>query len=55
MTALDYMMKQFIKHYSDYKREKKRGAPEEVLRNIERKIGYYEAAVEALKEVGKQA
>ena len=51
MTALEYMTKQLNKHCLNYEREKKRGVPEEMLRNIEAKIGYYAEAVEALKVV----
>jgi hypothetical protein len=50
MTALEYMEKQTDKHRINYNREVLRGASEEVLQNIRLKIGYYEAAVEALKE-----
>ena len=49
MTALEYMEKQLHKHQMNYKRESARGVSEEMLSNIEKKIGYYEAAVEALK------
>lgn len=49
MTALEYMEKQLQKHSMNLEREIKRGAPEEVLRNIALKIGYYEEAVEVLK------
>lgn len=51
MTALEYMIKQLNKHRLNLERETKRGVPEEMLRNIEAKIGYYEAAIEALKVV----
>ena len=49
MTALEYMEKQLHKHQMNYKRESARGVSKEMLENIEKKIGYYEAAVEALK------
>ena len=49
MTALEYMEKQVEKHRINYNREILRGVPEEMLQNIRAKIGYYEAAVEALK------
>ena len=49
MTPLEYMEKQLHKHRMNYKREAARGVSEEMLENIEKKIGYYEAAVEALK------
>ena len=52
MTALDYMKRQVLKHHMNYERESARGVPEEMLQNIQRKITYYEAAVEALKKVG---
>lgn len=51
MTALEYMEKQLLKHRLNYDRESARGVPEEMLHNISLKIGYYEAAVEALKKV----
>lgn len=49
MTALEYMEKQVEKHRVNYNREVLRGVPEEMLQNIRLKIGYYEAAVDALK------
>lgn len=49
MTALEYMEKQVHKHRMNYKRESSRGVSKEMLENIKKKIGYYEAAVEALK------
>lgn len=49
MTALEYMTKQLHKHRLNLERETKRGVPEEMLRNIEAKIGYYESAIKALK------
>ena len=52
MTALEYMEKQLMKHQVNYYREKNRGASAEMLDNINRKISYYEAAVEALRKVG---
>ena len=51
MTALEYMKKCAQKHRFNYNREVLRGAPEEMLQNIREKIGYYEAAVEAMKKV----
>lgn len=54
LTALEYMEKQLQKHRLNHKRESERGVPKEMLRNIEKKIGYYEAAVEALeRETGR--
>ena len=52
MTALEYMEKQVKKCERNLCREFDRGATLEVLNNIRAKIGYYEAAVEALKKVG---
>ena len=49
MTALEYMEKQLHKHRRNYLQESNRGVPEEMLQSILAKIGYYEAAVEALK------
>lgn len=49
MTALEYMEKQLQKHRNNYDCELLRGVPEEMLQNIGRKVGYYEAAVDALK------
>ena len=51
MTALEYMEKQLQKHVLNYGREKLRGVPQEMTDNILAKVGYYKAAVEALKEV----
>ena len=48
VTALEYMEKRVQKHRQNFDRESARGVPEEMLRDIEKKIGYYEAAVEAL-------
>lgn len=50
-SALEYMEKRLTKHCQNYKRELRRGVPEEQLRNILLKIGYYEAAVEALRRL----
>lgn len=55
MTALEFMEKQLRKHRLNHRRESERGVPEEMLRNIEKKIGYYKAAVEALRKDGEQA
>ena len=52
MTALEYMEKQVQKNRQNFIREFDRKAPQEVLENIKLKIGYYEAAVEALQKVG---
>lgn len=51
MTALYYMEKQLLKHSYNLGMEIARGAPEEVVENIRRKIGYYEEAVVALRTV----
>ena len=54
MTALEYMEKQLIKHRLNFDREAcRKGMTEEQLYNICKKIGYYEAAVEALRKVGE--
>ena len=50
MAALEYMKKQVRKHKLNLIREEARKAPWEVIYNIERKISYYEEAIEALKE-----
>jgi DnaJ-domain-containing protein 1 len=50
MTALEYMEKQLIKNQQNYDIEEKRGAPEEMLNNIDKKIRYYQAAVDALRK-----
>lgn len=52
MTALEYMERQVVKHRLNHDREVAREAPEEVLHNIRLKIGYYEAAVAALRRDG---
>lgn len=53
MTALEYMKRQVQKHRQNFDRESSRGVPEEMLRNIRKKISYYEAAVEALMKEGE--
>ena len=50
MTPLDYMPRQLTKQRLNHDRELARGAPEEQLHNIRQKIGYYEAACDALRE-----
>ena len=50
MTPLEYMASQVIKHRLNHDRELARGASEEQLHNIRLKIGYYEAAIDALTE-----
>ena len=50
MTALEYMEKQIQKCKLNYTRAQERGAPMEDLNNIIKKIGYYAAAVEALRK-----
>lgn len=47
-TPLGYMERQLTRCRMNYEREKARGAEKEVLQNIARKIGYYEAAVRSL-------
>lgn len=54
MTALEYMKKQMHKHHDSYARAVLRNAPDHELQNIKLKIGYYEAAINALKKVGDQ-
>lgn len=49
LTALEYMERQLQKHEVNYEREANRGVPRAMLDNIEAKIGYYEAAVNALR------
>lgn len=49
MTALEYMERQLKKHTMNLERERKRGAPEEVLDDIALKISYYEEAVEDMR------
>lgn len=49
MTPLEYMESQVIKRRLNHDRELARGAPEEQLHNIRQKIGYYEAACDALR------
>ncbi len=48
MTTLEYMEKQLNKHKLNLKKEQERKAPQEVIDNISKKIGYYGEAVEAL-------
>jgi DnaJ-domain-containing protein 1 len=50
MTALEYMEKQLIKNQQNYDIEAKRGVSEEMLNNIDKKIRYYQAAVDALRK-----
>lgn len=50
MTALEYMQRQVVKHKLNHDREMAREVPEEQLANIRKKIGFYEAAVEALRK-----
>jgi hypothetical protein len=47
------MERQAEKHRLNHDREFAREVPEEVLQNIRAKIGYYEAAVEALRKDGE--
>ena len=51
LTPLGYMERQLAKCRINYEREKERGAPKEMLQNIARKIGYFEEAAKALREV----
>ena len=50
MTALEYMERQVVSNKLNHDRQFAREAPEEDLENIRKKIGYYEEAVEALRE-----
>ena len=50
MTALEYMEKQIRKHRINLIKAINYNAPAEMIENIERKIGYYEEAIVALKE-----
>ena len=52
MTALEYMEKQLQKCKLNYTQQQERNAPIENLNNIIKKIGYYSAAVEALRKEG---
>ena len=52
MTALEYMEKQVQKCRLNHIHAVDHNAPHEQLEHIRAKIGYYEAAVEALKKVG---
>lgn len=49
MTPLEYMEKMLNKQKTNLEKETARNAPKDVLRHVKKKIGYYEAAVEALK------
>lgn len=49
-AALEYMEKQIIRHTYNYQHAELQGAPDEMLHNIKRKIGYYNVAVLAIKE-----
>lgn len=50
MTALEYMERQVVSNKLNHDRQIARGAPEEDLANIRKKIEYYTAAAEALRE-----
>lgn len=50
MSALEFMEKQLLWCKRNFEREAERGAPQETLDNIGRKIGYYTEAVRALRE-----
>lgn len=49
MTALEYFEQQHDRHQRNYNRAVLKGATEEELQNIKRKIGYYSQTAEALK------
>jgi hypothetical protein len=50
MTALEYMERQVVSNRLNHDRQVARGAPEEDLANIRKKIGFYEEAAEALRK-----
>ena len=50
MTAIEYMKRQEERNRRNLRYEQRRGAPEDVLENILKKISYYAAAVEALRK-----
>lgn len=50
MSALEYMEKQLLWCKRNFESEAARGAPQETLDNIGRKIGYYTEAVRALRK-----
>ena len=50
MTPLEYMNKMLLKQKTNLNKETDRGAPKDVIRHINKKIGYYEAAVKALEK-----
>lgn len=52
MTTLEYMERQVARHRINFEKEGMRGAPMEVLNNIQEKIRHYEAAVAALRKDG---
>ena len=52
MTALEYMEKQIRQHRISLIQAVNRNAPAEMIENINLKISYYEAAVEALPKEG---
>ena len=54
MTALEYMEKKVRIHFANYLREENRGVSDEILANIRKKISYYEAAAEALRNAEKR-
>ena len=49
MSALEYMERQVVKHRANFERESARGCSAEMIANIALKIGYYEAAANALR------
>lgn len=51
-TPLGYMERELTRCRMNYERAKERGTKKEELVNIARKIGYYEAAVRALRSNG---
>lgn len=55
MTPLEYMNKMLTKQKLNLEKETARNAPKDVLRHVKKKIGYYEAAVEALEKESRNA
>lgn len=49
MSALEYMERQVVKHRANFERESARGCPATMMADILLKIGYYEAAANALR------
>ena len=54
MSALEFMRKELDRNKKNLFREFERNAPDDVIENIEKKIGYYDAACEALELFGQK-